>query len=94
MPQLPDCIHDVIAATAQKSAILTHCRRELMQKVWDLLLDSDFLEAYEHGFVMECLDGILRRFYPRLFTYSADYPEKWVLFFMKQLLVLTILIEY
>jgi len=24
-------------------------------------------------------DGIERRVYPRIFTYSADYPEKWVL---------------
>jgi hypothetical protein len=47
-----------------------------MQKVWDVLLDVEFMEAYEHGFVMKCLDGIIRRFYPRIFTYSADYQEK------------------
>jgi hypothetical protein len=47
-----------------------------MHKVWDQLLDDDFIHAYQHGFVLECLDGICRRFYPRLFTYSADYPEK------------------
>ncbi|RDB22554.1 hypothetical protein Hypma_009968 [Hypsizygus marmoreus] len=33
-------------------------------------------EAYHHGLVVTCLDGITRRFYPRIFTYSADYPEK------------------
>jgi hypothetical protein len=47
-----------------------------MHKVWDKLLDDDFIHAYEHGFVMECQDGISRRFYPRIFAYSADYPEK------------------
>jgi hypothetical protein len=47
-----------------------------MHKVWDKLLDDNFVDAYEHGFIMECQDGISRRFYPRIFTYSADYPEK------------------
>jgi hypothetical protein len=28
--------------------------------------------------VIQCADGIERRIYPRIFTYSADYPEKWV----------------
>ena len=47
-----------------------------MHGVWDKLLDADFLEAYKHGFTMECFDGLWRRFYPRVFTYSGDYPEK------------------
>ena len=62
-----------------KSAIrtlLTHCRRELMHAVWDILLDDEFLHAYEHGIVLQCADGLFRRLYPRIFTYSADYPEK------------------
>ncbi len=49
-----------------------------MQKIWALLLDPDFMEAYEHGIVIACADGITRRVYPRFFTYSADYPEKCV----------------
>jgi hypothetical protein len=56
--------------------VFTHCRREVMHAVWELLLDEDFLYAYEHGIIILCPDGILRRFYPRIFTYSADYPEK------------------
>jgi hypothetical protein len=47
-----------------------------MQKVWEILLDDEFIAAYKHGLVIMCLNGILRRFYPRIFTYSADYPEK------------------
>lgn len=47
-----------------------------MHSVWSSLLDSDFLHAYTHGIVIKCVDGIVRRVYPRIFTYSADYPEK------------------
>ncbi|KAG2744713.1 hypothetical protein P692DRAFT_201721484, partial [Suillus brevipes Sb2] len=54
----------------------THCRRELFHACWNILLDSDFLHAYRHGIVLQCPDGILRRVFPRIFTYSADYPEK------------------
>ena len=43
---------------------------------WAIILDDEFLEAYKHGMVVECYDHIWRRFYPRLFTYSADYMEK------------------
>ncbi|KAJ6605147.1 hypothetical protein B0H10DRAFT_1886664, partial [Mycena sp. CBHHK59/15] len=50
-----------------------------MHAIWRLLLDDEFLEAYEHGIVIESEDGIFRRFYPRIFTYSADYPEKVLL---------------
>jgi hypothetical protein len=49
-----------------------------MHAQWDILLDDDFLHAYEHGIVITCSDGVCRRFYPRIFTYSADYPEKSV----------------
>ena len=47
-----------------------------MQAAWELLLDDEFMEAYVHGIVVNCVDGIRRRIYPRFFTYSADYPEK------------------
>jgi hypothetical protein len=47
-----------------------------MHAVWELLLDDEFLHAYTYGIVIMCRDGIERRVYPRIFTYSADYPEK------------------
>ncbi|KAG6818921.1 hypothetical protein H0H93_000270 [Arthromyces matolae] len=84
IPSLPDSFQD-IAATAhskwktQKKSILTHCRRELMHAVWDFLFDDDFIHAFKYGMVIKCVDGIERRVYPRLFTYSADYPEKILL---------------
>lgn len=55
---------------------ITHLKRELMHEVWLLLLDADFMYAYEHGIIMKCSDGVTRRIFPRFFTYSADYPEK------------------
>jgi hypothetical protein len=60
-------------------ALMTHCRREVMHAQWEILLDDEFLEAYQHGIVIRCCDRITRRFYPRLLTYSADYPEKYAI---------------
>lgn len=59
-------------------ALMTYCRREVFHAQWAILLDDEFIVAYEHGIVIMCPDGIERRFYPRIFTYSADYPEKYV----------------
>lgn len=56
--------------------VLTHVKREIMQKVWELLLDEDFVDAYRRGMITECADDVVRRYFPRFFTYSADYPEK------------------
>lgn len=47
-----------------------------MHGVLNIILDDEFLTAYKHGIVLQCADKIYRRIYPRLFTYSADYPEK------------------
>ena len=55
---------------------MAHCQRELFHAQWKIILDDDFLEAYTHGVVITCFDGHQRRFYLRIFTYSADYPEK------------------
>ena len=77
--QLPDAFEDWFQETyhqAPSAKQRTHCKRELMQAVWTLLLDDDFVEAYEHGMVMTFADGITRLGVLRIFTYSADYPEK------------------
>jgi hypothetical protein len=81
IPSLPDHIQDFISTfhrkwSTQKKDILTHCRRELMHAVWRILLDDEFVHAYKYGIVLKCFDGIERRMYPRVLTYSADYPEK------------------
>lgn len=54
----------------------TYFKRELMQAIWKLLLDGRFVEAYKTGLLIECVDHVVRRFFPRFFSYSADYPEK------------------
>jgi hypothetical protein len=63
-------------------AFYAHCHRELFHEQWKILLDDEFIEAYDHGIVIECADGIKRRFYLRIFTYSADYPEKYFYIFL------------
>jgi hypothetical protein len=47
-----------------------------MHAVWRILLDDEFVVAYENGIVITFLDGIQHRLFPQFFTYSADYPEK------------------
>ncbi|KAI0074001.1 hypothetical protein K474DRAFT_1685932 [Panus rudis PR-1116 ss-1] len=73
---MPKVCHTGHGASAD---ILTHCRRELFHAIWRLLLDSDFIHAYNHGIIIDCTDNVRRRVYPRIFTYSADYPEKVLL---------------
>lgn len=78
--QLPDSFKDFasdhIGAKTINQNLMTHCRRELLHAQWDIILDEEFIQAYRHGIIVKCCDGIIRRIYPRIFTYSADYPEK------------------
>ncbi|OJT02243.1 hypothetical protein TRAPUB_13472 [Trametes pubescens] len=88
LPSLPDALQDFYRAhykQAPSAETLCWCKCELMQQIWLQLLDTDFMEVYEHGIVLECGDGILRRLFPRLLTYSADYPEKVLLTAIKNL---------
>ena len=50
----------------------------MFNEQWKTILDDEFMEAFLHGIVIHCIDAITRRFYPRLFIYSSDYPEKCV----------------
>ncbi|KAG6904574.1 hypothetical protein DXG01_008979 [Tephrocybe rancida] len=79
--QLPDSFKDFASEHIggkgiPTPAFLAHCRRQLFHTQWSILLDEEFLEAWIHGIVIMCLNGVKRRFYPRIITYSADYPEK------------------
>ena len=79
--QLPQSIRNLFSSITGKKdnrELLTHCKRELVHAIWKILLDEDFIEAYKNGIVVKCFDGVNRRIYPRIFTYSADYPEKYV----------------
>lgn len=53
-----------------------------MHGVWGHILDDEFITSYHHGFVMPCLSGVWHCFYPRMFSYLANYPEKYVIIFI------------
>ncbi|KAG6916135.1 hypothetical protein DXG01_008326 [Tephrocybe rancida] len=78
--KLPDSFKDFYTehsgGSKPSAELMAHCHREVFHAQWEALLDDEFLEAWGHGVLIVCSDGITRRIYPRLFTYSADYPEK------------------
>jgi hypothetical protein len=61
-------------ATAQLKA---HLKRDLYHGTWALLIDAEFIKAYENGIEIKFADGITRLVFPRFITYSADYPERY-----------------
>jgi len=62
---------------APSDATLTHCKRELIQALWLLIISApDFVEAYQHGIFICFADLVIRCVFPRFFVYMADYPEK------------------
>ncbi|TFK38281.1 hypothetical protein BDQ12DRAFT_698836 [Crucibulum laeve] len=88
IPKLVDNFQDAYCekfGVPASAEVLKHCRREIIQAVWLILLDDDFMDAYIHGFIIKCCDEILHRFFPQFFTYSADYPEKILLVCIKYL---------
>lgn len=63
--------------------MLTYLRKELFQLVWHKLLDDELM-AYgclQQWLRVECIDGVSRLLFPRIITYSGDYPERCVLLF-------------
>ncbi|CDO77975.1 hypothetical protein BN946_scf184460.g1, partial [Trametes cinnabarina] len=88
IPSLPDVVQQAYEhayGVPPTAAVLRFCKKELMQQIWTLLLDDDFVNAYVHGFIVKCADGITRRLFPRILTYSADYPEKCLIACIKYL---------
>ncbi|KAG2057433.1 hypothetical protein BDR06DRAFT_969243 [Suillus hirtellus] len=82
---LPDSFKDFatkhFSGKGPSADFMAHCHRELYHTQWKILLDSEFIEACKHGIVICCCDGIECRFYPKIFTYSADYPENYYMQF-------------
>ncbi|KAJ7053101.1 hypothetical protein C8F01DRAFT_1330682 [Mycena amicta] len=82
LPKLPDAVYDAYRmaynAVPLKSTI-AQLRRDLFHAVWRLILTPALAEAYCHGIVIMCGDGVLRRVFPRFLLYSADYPEKMLI---------------
>ena len=38
-------------------SFFVHCHRELFQEQWKVLLDAQFVDAYEHGIVIKCCNN-------------------------------------
>ncbi|PCH35863.1 hypothetical protein WOLCODRAFT_51266, partial [Wolfiporia cocos MD-104 SS10] len=72
-------VYKELFGCAATSDVLRFCKHELTEAIWKLLLNPEFMHTYEHGILEHCGDGILRRLFPRFFTYSADYSEKILL---------------
>ncbi|THV02941.1 hypothetical protein K435DRAFT_652331, partial [Dendrothele bispora CBS 962.96] len=86
IPSLPD----VIGAEYYKkfsetpsAEVLRFLKREIMQAVWMLLMNDEFVHAHKHGFLEKCADSKVRRFFPRFYTYSADNMDRILLVCMK-----------
>jgi hypothetical protein len=82
LAQLPDAFKAFAASQtssckAPNDAFMTFCHRELIHAQWKILLDDEFIEAWKHGIVVACCDGVKRRFYLCIFTHAGDYPEKY-----------------
>ncbi|CUA77217.1 CRISPR-associated endonuclease Cas9 [Streptococcus mutans UA159] [Rhizoctonia solani] len=78
-PNIQDKIRNLEPGKPVPRALLTQIRRELIHAVWSILLDDEFLQSWRHGIIIMCADGIERRVFPRIFSYSADYMEKILL---------------
>jgi hypothetical protein len=61
-----------------------------MQAIWRILLGVEFMVAYIHGIVMECADGIMRRFFPRFFSMELIIQRSLFVLFvlMRELIII------
>ncbi|KAF5343015.1 hypothetical protein D9757_014587 [Collybiopsis confluens] len=59
--------------------ILTFMRREIPHAIYAKLFDEEFMKAYRDGIILTCGNNLTYCMFPRLFTWSADYPEKMLL---------------
>ncbi|KAJ3535560.1 hypothetical protein NMY22_g6430 [Coprinellus aureogranulatus] len=57
-------------------SFMRYCSKKLFHQQWSIMLDEELINAMKDGIVVMCPDGKKRHFFPRFFTYSADYPER------------------
>jgi hypothetical protein len=69
-------IEGALGGKSMTADMRAHVKREMFNACLEALLDDDFVRAYQEGMRVVCSDGVERRVYPRIPTYSADYPEK------------------
>ncbi|TEB40253.1 hypothetical protein FA13DRAFT_1572898, partial [Coprinellus micaceus] len=81
--KLPDRLNDYLkeknGGKLPSDALFTYCARQLFHQQWSVLLGREFVDAMKYGIILPCPDGENRCFFPRIFSYSADYPEKQVI---------------
>ncbi|KAI0824462.1 hypothetical protein BC628DRAFT_1411049 [Trametes gibbosa] len=90
IPGLPDTLQDFytdVYGVPPSKDVLTFCKRELMRQIWLLLMDTEFMGAYENGMLVTCGDGVVCRLFPHIFSYSADYSGKILLTALKPQLI-------
>ncbi|KAK2461376.1 hypothetical protein APHAL10511_006600 [Amanita phalloides] len=61
IPKLGDNFQDVYRKAYDTPAsvdIITHCKHELFQLIWLLILDDEFMDAYVNGFEHTFPDGV------------------------------------
>ena len=73
---------------------MSHLHRECFHAQWTIILDEELLKAIVEGLVIVCPDGVTRRFFIRIFTYAADYPERWAFSLVPPFPRLTFLLEF
>ncbi|KAI0667339.1 hypothetical protein C8Q78DRAFT_994357 [Trametes maxima] len=79
IPSLPDTIQDAYLkayGTAASADVLTFCKHELMQCVWLLLLDEEFMDTYKNGILVVCGDGVTCRIFPPFHDLLGRLPGK------------------
>ncbi|KAG6872011.1 hypothetical protein C0995_013927 [Termitomyces sp. Mi166 len=57
--------------------IMTFMRCEIMNVVWLLLLDDDFVEIYQNELISPGLDAVVWCYFPWFMIHGMDYPEKF-----------------
>ncbi|KAF9643157.1 hypothetical protein BDM02DRAFT_3104798 [Thelephora ganbajun] len=82
-PSLPDSFSNwywETFGTVPSEATITHCKQELIQALWLLILSApDFVQVYQYGIFICFADQVIHHVFPRFFAYMADYPEKVLL---------------
>ncbi|KAJ3510729.1 hypothetical protein NMY22_g15881 [Coprinellus aureogranulatus] len=78
--KVPDRLSDFLTqkngGRRPTKALFKYCTRALFHKQWSILLSAELIDAMKNGIIHSCPDGKKRCFFPRILTYSCDYPEK------------------
>ncbi|KAG6905525.1 hypothetical protein DXG01_002237 [Tephrocybe rancida] len=60
--KLPDSFKDFaakhIGGKGPDKVFLAHYNQEMYHAQWKIVLDNKFIDTYEHGIIIECLDGL------------------------------------